>query len=112
MLPIISRGHDNNFVMNGLSLSMWSPGSNLISLLPDNERTDDALYACLRGSTRSVAKPVSAASPSAVTRYLRPLLINGAGANLLRSRATKAYPWVIGLRRRRPSALACRPTLH
>src|SRR5262249_20114164 len=35
-------------------------------------------------------------------RYLRPLLINGASANLLRSKATKADPWVIGLRRRRP----------
>jgi transposase len=33
-------------------------------------------------------------------RYLRRLLINGASANLLRSRATKADPWVIGLRRR------------
>ena len=36
-------------------------------------------------------------------QYLRRLLINGASANLLRSRATKADPWVIGLRRRRPS---------
>jgi len=36
-------------------------------------------------------------------RYLRRLLINGASANLLRSRATNANPWVIGLRRRRPS---------
>jgi transposase len=36
-------------------------------------------------------------------RYLRRLLINGASANLLRSRATNADPWVIGLRRRRPS---------
>jgi transposase len=35
-------------------------------------------------------------------RYLRRLLINGASANLLRSRATKADQWVIGLRRRRP----------
>jgi transposase len=35
-------------------------------------------------------------------RYLRRLLINGARANLLRSKATKADPWVIGLRRRRP----------
>jgi transposase len=35
-------------------------------------------------------------------RYLRRLLINGASANLLRSKATKADPWVIGLRRRRP----------
>ena len=35
-------------------------------------------------------------------RYLRRLLINGASANLLRSRATNADPWVIGLRRRRP----------
>jgi transposase len=30
-------------------------------------------------------------------------LINGASANLLRSKATNADPWVIGLRRRRPS---------
>ena len=30
------------------------------------------------------------------------LLINGASANLLRSKATKADPWVIGIRRRRP----------
>src|SRR5438445_13212351 len=36
-------------------------------------------------------------------RYLRRLLINGASANLLRSKATKADPWVTGLRRRRPS---------
>jgi len=35
-------------------------------------------------------------------RYLRRLLINGASANLLRSKATNANPWVIGLRRRRP----------
>lgn len=35
-------------------------------------------------------------------RYLRRLLINGASANLLRSKATNADPWVIGLRRRRP----------
>src|SRR5215470_16599506 len=34
-------------------------------------------------------------------RYLRRLLINGASANLLRSKATNANPWVIGLRRRR-----------
>ena len=33
-------------------------------------------------------------------RYLRRLLINGASANLLRSKATNADPWVIGLRRR------------
>ena len=36
-------------------------------------------------------------------QYLRRLLINGASANLLRSKATNADPWVIGLRRRRPS---------
>ena len=36
-------------------------------------------------------------------QYLRRLLINGASANLLRSKATSADPWVIGLRRRRPS---------
>ena len=36
-------------------------------------------------------------------RYLRRLLINGASANLLRSKATNADPWVIGLRRRRPA---------
>jgi CheY-like chemotaxis protein len=36
-------------------------------------------------------------------RYLRRLLINGASANLLRSKATNADPWVIGLRRRRLS---------
>jgi transposase len=35
-------------------------------------------------------------------RYLRRLLINGASANLLRSKLTNADPWVIGLRRRRP----------
>jgi len=40
-------------------------------------------------------------------RYLRRLLINGASANLLRSKATNADPWVIGLRRRRPSLVAC-----
>ena len=34
--------------------------------------------------------------------YLRRLLINGASANLLRSRVTTADPWAIGLRRRRP----------
>ena len=37
-------------------------------------------------------------------RYLRRLLINGASANLLRSRATNADPWVIGLRRRKVSS--------
>src|SRR5262249_61488635 len=31
------------------------------------------------------------------------LLINGASDNLLRSKATNADPWVIGLRQRRPS---------
>ena len=36
-------------------------------------------------------------------QYLRRLLIDGASANLLRSKATNADPWVIGLRRRRPS---------
>jgi transposase len=36
-------------------------------------------------------------------RYLRRLLINGASANLLRSKATNADPWVTGLRKRRPS---------
>jgi transposase len=36
-------------------------------------------------------------------QYLRRLLINGASANLLRSKATNADPWVVGLRRRRPS---------
>src|SRR6266508_3603980 len=41
-------------------------------------------------------------------RYLRRLLINGASANLLRSKATKADPWVIGLRRRRPPQKATR----
>src|SRR2546428_213776 len=35
-------------------------------------------------------------------KYLRRLLINGASVNLLRSKATNADPWVIGLRRRRP----------
>src|SRR5262250_1435249 len=35
-------------------------------------------------------------------QYLRRLLINDASANLLRSKATNADPWVIGLRRRRP----------
>ena len=35
-------------------------------------------------------------------QYLRRLLINGASANLLRSKATNADPRVIGLRRRRP----------
>ena len=34
---------------------------------------------------------------------MRRLLIDGASANLLRSKATNADPWVIGLRRRRPS---------
>ena len=36
-------------------------------------------------------------------QYLRRLLINGASANLLCSKATNADPWVIGLRRRRAS---------
>ena len=36
-------------------------------------------------------------------QYLRRLLINGASANLLRSKATNADPWVIGMRRRRPN---------
>ena len=47
-------------------------------------------------------------------QYLRRLMINGASANLLRSKTTNADPWVIGLRRRRPSlvvavALPTRP---
>jgi transposase len=36
---------------------------------------------------------------------LRRLLINGASANLLRSKATKTDPWVVGPRRRRPSVV-------
>ena len=36
-------------------------------------------------------------------QYLRRLLINGASASLLRSKATNADPWVIALRQRRPS---------
>jgi DNA invertase Pin-like site-specific DNA recombinase len=36
-------------------------------------------------------------------QYLRRLLINGASANLLRSKATNADPWIIGLRRQRPN---------
>ena len=36
-------------------------------------------------------------------RYLRRLVINGASANLLRSKTTNADRWVIGPRRRRPS---------
>src|SRR5262249_47333000 len=36
-------------------------------------------------------------------QYLRRLLINGASANLLRSKATKGDPWVVGLRRRGPA---------
>src|SRR5829696_251678 len=39
-------------------------------------------------------------------QYLRWLMINGASANLLRSKATNADPWVIGLHRRRPSLVA------
>src|SRR5246127_4065504 len=35
-------------------------------------------------------------------RFLPRLLINGESANLLGSKATKADPWVIGWRRRRP----------
>jgi transposase len=42
-------------------------------------------------------------------RYLRRLLINGASANLLRSKATNADPWVIGLRRRGPSGILAPP---
>ena len=44
-------------------------------------------------------------------RYLRRLLINGASANLLRSKATNADPWVIGLRRRRPSLVVIESNL-
>src|SRR5262249_29565749 len=36
-------------------------------------------------------------------QYLRRLLVNRASANMLRSKATNADPWVIGLRQRRPS---------
>src|SRR5262249_37949000 len=35
-------------------------------------------------------------------QYLRRPMINGASANLLRSKATNAGPWGIGPRRRRP----------
>ena len=34
--------------------------------------------------------------------YLRRLLINGAQAMLLRSKAAKADPWLVGLRSRKP----------
>ena len=56
-----------------------------------------------RGSTRPAAKRAFAGISKRGNRYLRRLLINGASANLLRSKATNADPWVIGLRRRRPS---------
>jgi len=59
-------------------------------------------WAWCRGRIRPAGKPDWAASPNAVTVIWRRLLINGASANLLRSKATKADPWVIGIRRRRP----------
>src|SRR6478752_6704968 len=46
---------------------------------------------------------VKTAEQQAANQYLRRLLINGASANLLRSKATNADPSVIGLRQRRPS---------
>src|SRR5262249_54522769 len=55
---------------------------------------------------RGRIQPAGKAGRGGITKrgnvYLRRLLINGASANLLRSKATKADPWVIGLRRRRP----------
>ena len=50
---------------------------------------------------RAASGHATAAPPRSVMKSRR-LLINGASANLLRSKATKADPWVIGLRRRRP----------
>ena len=47
---------------------------------------------------KSVRRHIQARQPVFAT-----LLINGASANLLRSKATNADSWVIGLRRRRPS---------
>jgi hypothetical protein len=43
---------------------------------------------------------------------LRRLLINGASANLLRSKATNADPWVIGLRQRRASLVVAVALAH
>jgi transposase len=51
----------------------------------------------LLGRWASKSQTICSRSPT------RRLLINGASANLLRSKATNADPWVIGLRRRRPS---------
>src|SRR5256885_7749643 len=45
-------------------------------------------------------------------RYLRRLLINGASANLLRSKATKADPCVIRLRQRRPPLVVAVALAH
>jgi len=59
-------------------------------------------WAWCRGRIQPAAKPGLGGITKRGNRYLRRLLINGASANLLRSKATKADPWVIGLRRRRP----------
>ena len=50
------------------------------------------------GRTPPAAKSAWAAYHKRGNQYLRRLLINGASANLLRSKATNADPWVIGLR--------------
>ena len=83
---------------------------NLKSFFNVGDATPPAMLAEVRGVAGSGA---AAASTGGKTRlggiskrgngYLRRLLINGASANLLRSKATSADPWVIGLRRRRPS---------
>src|SRR5262249_11172178 len=62
----------------------------------------DAGWGWCRGRIRPGEENGRAGLPRRGTGYLRGLLINGASANLLRSKATKADPWVIGIRRRRP----------
>src|SRR6201993_1794504 len=74
---------DPNVFHSGRELAAW-----LVGLVPRQNSTGGKIR--LGGITKRG------------NRYLRRLLINGASANLLRSKATKADPWVIGLRRRRP----------
>jgi transposase len=59
-------------------------------------------WAWCRGRIRPAGKTRLGGITKRGNRYLRRLLINGASANLLRSKATKADPWVVGIRRRRP----------
>jgi transposase len=80
--PIIATVSDPNVFRSGREFAAW------LGLVPRQNSTG--------------GKPRLGGITKRGNRYLRRLLINGASANLLRSKATKADPWVIRLRQRRP----------